>query len=320
LGWDVAPFFSAGPQVAGCAEAKVETPVISGVAGVTPKYRQALHWSLVLTAVGIPHVLRRQTGGWTILVPPEEDVSSRREIEAYEAENRNWPPPRMAESPEERRRFASTAEPPTIVVIGGLLVFYALTGPWSEKSIWFEQGAVSVRRILEQGEWWRVVTALTLHADPVHLFGNALIGGAFIHFLSRMLGSGFAWSLILFAGALGNTLNVLFRDGNFLSVGFSTAIFGAIGIFCGLKVRPGMALRELVLPAGAGIGLFAMLGVEGKQTDLGAHLWGLVAGGGLGMAVSLIPAFYLLTRKAWVQALLFLVCCLVVIGSWQLAL
>ena len=38
---------------------------------------------------------------------------------------------------------------------------------------WSEVGRVSGEQILH-GQWWRVVTALTLHADVMHLVGNVI--------------------------------------------------------------------------------------------------------------------------------------------------
>jgi len=159
-----------------------------------------------------------------------------------------------------------------------MVLFHVITGPWSWHSKWFRQGAVALRPILEQGEWWRLFTALTLHADVVHLAGNVLIGGMVVHFLCVEIGSGLGWSLLVLAGAAGNYLNLIWRHGEHLSIGFSTAVFGAVGLLCGLKVKSLVRWRELLLPLGAGGGLLAMIGTSGERTDLGAHIFGLAVG------------------------------------------
>ena len=57
-----------------------------------------------------------------------------------------------------------TALPPTLLCMAALAIFFACTGPWTEGNPWFATGAVDSLAIV-QGQWWRLVTALTLHAD-----------------------------------------------------------------------------------------------------------------------------------------------------------
>lgn len=125
-----------------------------------------------------------------------------------------------------------------------------------------------------QGEWWRLITALTLHADQMHLVGNCLIGGVIVHLLCKAIGYGMGWLALLFAAMSGNFLNIILRDTLHSSVGFSTAVFAAVGILSGrqLNNRASTIIRQLILPLGAGVGLLAMLGSAGERTDLGAHL------------------------------------------------
>jgi membrane associated rhomboid family serine protease len=99
------------------------------------------------------------------------------------------------------------------------------------------------------------------------------------------------------AGTLGNLLNALAHlamNGGHLSVGFSTAVFGAAGALAGLKAasgdgdfRPGAMVgrnmgRGWLPPVAAGLALVASLGTAGDNTDIGAHVFGLLAGLGLG--------------------------------------
>jgi membrane associated rhomboid family serine protease len=289
---------------------------LTGAAGATPDYHTASLWSLVLLAVDIPHELLRQEGEWLLLVPAGQEAAARREIVSFEEENRNWPPP--AQAAPDRFSLAPGHHPPTVVLMGTLLIFHLITGPWSAGSPWFKTGAVAGGRILEGGEWWRLVTGLTLHADPVHLAGNVLIGGLLVHFLCKRLGSGLGWLLILLAGILGNLLNILLR-GEHSSVGFSTAVFGAVGLLSGLRMRKGAGFgRGLLLPLGAAFSLLAFLGTEGERTDLGAHLWGVAAGLLLGAGAAHAPFVPRLGTSRW-QAALFLLSLLIVASSWVMA-
>ena len=47
------------------------------------------------------------------------------------------------------------------------------------------------------GEWWRAVTALTLHVSSTHLLGNLVFGTVFFFLLAQMTGSGLAWLTML---------------------------------------------------------------------------------------------------------------------------
>jgi len=166
-----------------------------------------------------------------------------------------------------------------------LLAFFAVTGPRDFAVHWFERGSAAAERILH-GEPWRVVTALSLHADLGHVLGNAIAGTLFIGAVCGALGVGLGGALVLASGGLGNLANALFHGSHHTSVGASTAIFGALGILTTLGVarrrRRGIGGRRALAPIAAGLGLLAMLGTSGRA-DLWGHLFGLVAGAVLGL-------------------------------------
>lgn len=293
---------------------------MTGVAGRTYDRQQVYLWSLVLLAGRIPHVISRHDKTWILQVDFSNEDAAQREIVAFEQENRDWPPSArniINESPLSDLRKRT---PLVVPVIAALVIFYRITGPWAESSIWFKHGVAANRQILENGEWWRVVTALTLHADLNHLLGNIFIGGLLAYFLCRLLGSGLGWLLILLAGIMGNILNVLLRGGIYQSVGFSTAVFGMVGILSGLQMGKAGSLKGVLLPLGAALSLLAFLGSAGERVDLGAHLWGLVSGIFFGVLLVNIPDFLqrlLMFRYQW---LLHLFSGTIIFGAWWLAL
>ena len=232
--------------------------------------------ALVLAARRVPHALRRRSG--VLLVPWKERDRALSEWRRYAEENASWPEPPPAPGPVYR------VTPLTWCLMLALALFHIHTGHWTDGNPWFLAGAADSLAI-RRGEGFRLVTALTLHADSSHLLGNALVGGIVLQLLCRQTGQGAAWLLTLLAAALGNACNCLLRPGPHLSVGFSTAVFAAIGLLCGMqRFRSRRALFRLLAPLGAGVGLVAMLGAEGARTDLGAHLFGLACGLGLGFA------------------------------------
>ena len=293
---------------------------MTSTVGLPASRQQAEQWSLVLRAVNISSTVEFEQHSWVVKVSPVHAKRALQEIAAFVEEENDWPPNQPA--PKVQKLVFSKYQPPTIFMMGALVLFYLFTGPWSYKSAWFVNGAVSGRQILENGEWWRLVTALTLHADPVHILGNVLIGGVLVHFLCRLLGNGLGWFLILVSGILGNFLNVFLRGYSHNSVGFSTAIFGTIGILAGYQAvrKRTAAAREILLPLAAGGGLLALLGTGGQRTDLGAHFFGLLVGIALGAALIFLPSQRILVTKATLQSVLFVATLLIIQVCWWLAM
>jgi membrane associated rhomboid family serine protease len=140
------------------------------------------------------------------------------------------------------------------------------------------------------GELWRSVTALTLHADLRHVIANAVSGTLFVGAVCGMLGFGLGGALVLLAGAAGNLANAVFHGTHHVSVGASTAVFGAVGVLSALmfvaRRRREPRKRRAWLALGAGLALLAMLGTSGERVDLWAHLFGWLAGVGVGLPIA----------------------------------
>ncbi len=290
---------AAGPAAAsGPALPRAPWPDLAPLVDGTPPgrlpHKQARLWSLVLRARRVPHRVRNLPGGYTIQTPQRFARQAVEEILLYHKENLTPHPDIPLTDPQERVR-------PTVAAMLALCAFYSLTQrPWpglgSYPQYWHSVGVADASAMLD-GQLWRAATALTLHADAAHLASNVVIGGAFLILLARRAGSGTAWLLAVLAGTLGNLLNALAHlamNGGHLSVGFSTAVFGAAGALAGLKAasgdgdfRPGAMVgrnmgRGWLPPVAAGLALVASLGTAGDNTDIGAHVFGLLAGLGLG--------------------------------------
>lgn len=252
-------------------------PVSPGYGPLLTKI-QARSWALVLDSRSIPCCIEPDGPGWLLLVPEQQLESARRELNLYEEANSGWPPP----LPAARQLIGNTL--PTLSILLLLATFHNLnllgiSLPGRGIVDLNELGAAHAEKILD-GELWQCITALTLHADLMHLLSNLTIGGIFIILLCRELGSGLAWSLLLGSGALGNLVNALVQSPAHRSVGASTAVFGAVGILTAISmVRYRFHLkRRWFIPVAAGLALLAILGTEGKNTDLGAHLFGFCFG------------------------------------------
>lgn len=279
--------------------------------------REVWEWSLVLSSQGIEHIVESSGRDWFIFVKERDRYLAQREINLYIQENE------QEVATGEKIQLGSWE--PTVWLVLLLGVFYRLTGMQIsglgyDAIPWKKLGYVDVWAVT-QGEWWRLISGLTLHANIAHLMGNVCIGGFFIAILCRKYGSGYGWMLVLLSGIWGNYLNFLIRDYTYNSLGFSTAVFGAVGILVGVRtLENGLYLeKKQILPLVAGLGILSLLGTGGENTDLGAHIFGIFTGVVLGTCLGWCTNRNILpTLKG--NRLLGLLALAIVVGAWYLAL
>jgi rhomboid protease GluP len=250
---------------------------VSTATTILPR-RTASLWALVLESRSVPCHVEQEGAGWTLRVPEGSIVSALEELRHFEEKNRDWPPPTSKTIPLVENTLS------TLSVLLLLATFHNLTRLeipfFGETPInWLELGSAQAGKILD-GQWWRTITALTLHSGVLHIVGNLTIGGFFIVYLCRDLGSGLAWCLLLLSGILGTLMNAWFQPPYHTSIGASTLVFGAVGILAALQIVRGQGRlrRNWFLPVAGALALLAMLGTEGENTDIGAHLFGFMFG------------------------------------------
>ena len=102
------------------------------------------------------------------------------------------------------------------------------------------------------------------------------------------VGPGLALLCTVLVGVLGNAAAVVI-DPHHLSIGFSTATFGALGLTSVFgfvaRYRDRVQRKRAWLALGAGVALLAMTGA-GERSDLLAHIFGLGAGALVGVLVT----------------------------------
>ena len=289
---------------------------------------QAEEHGLVVLALGFDYWVLEDEGLYNLYVEAHNAGPASLELESFEDE-------RNAER--ERARQALAHEPPPgplrqktsslslFVFTWTMCIFFAIQR--DQGSRWIELGAADADDIL-QGEFWRTITALTLHADLGHLCANLTAGLVFAWALLPLFGSGWTWMGILLSGALGNALNaVLHSGGGHRSIGASTAVFGGMGLLVGWQVVVAIHrqrahagyLRRIAFPIGAGLALLAFLGVghSNDHVDILAHGAGMFSGTLLGV----LATWTRLPEKtpARVQKLLALAALLLPALAWLLA-
>jgi len=314
----LAPFLPPGPPPAPVAEDAADVEIVIPV----PQRWKLKPWQAALASARIPYrSAQKRDGGWEMLVHVRHAVRARVELDAYERVNRGWPP---------RPAFLGPVSDvyPASAVLGllppaALVAFYLLTGAIDEATAEVARGSADADRIMA-GEWWRIVTALTLHADLQHVLANALCLWWFGRNIGASVGNGLGWFAILLTGMGGNLLAACWEGAGHDAIGASTASFGALGILAALQFSRGFHdLKELRsvwsrswLPLLAAVALLGFLGTS-PRADLQGHLFGFLCG--LGVAVLLLPVR---DRRipALLQAAAGLLAAAVVIGAWYLTM
>lgn len=282
--------------------------------------RRAVHrrpiedWSLALAAVGIESRIDwSPRHAYLLLVAGAAAPRALATLDAYDDENRPHPlPPPVPE-------YGSGIAAALLAAV--LCAVFVVTGPRADGHPWFAAGGADAGRMLLHGEWWRAVTALTLHADFPHVLANAIVLLIFGSSLCALVGPGAGLWLMLLSGAAGNALDVLLRGAPYRGIGASTAIFGALGALAairGAQRHAGAAVSawRAWTPFAAALALLGMLG-SSARSDVLAHLFGFLAGvalgGGLQVAhprplrrrtqAALVAAAVLVALACWIAAL-----------------
>ncbi len=245
---------------------------------LTPRVCDA--YALLLEAVGIHYSLLRGELGYVFRVDAADAARAREALTRYVEEN----VPRPVEPP---RRLAGNG----LSAVAAYLLAELAVAIAASRSLfgadWFDSGTLQ-GTALRAGQWWRAVTALTLHADLAHLGSNLGFGALCLGLLARVYGGGVAVALTLVAAVAGNLLEGAFMASGRESLGASGAVFAALGIL-GTVHWPTRTNRARWYLRGAtfvaALVLLALLGTGDARTDIAAHALGFGLGALLGLPV-----------------------------------
>lgn len=238
-----------------------------------PNKKTAREYSLLLDSLSIPNNALFRWNSWQIEVDFSDYEKAKSEIAAYEKSGRI----EKVHNKFAHIRFQKVDWACFCATLILLAAFHVFIYEFDHLEL-IKAGRSSAAAITE-GEFFRAVTALTLHGDYKHLFSNIFFGGIVLWALSTMTGTGFALLFALFTGFAGNVMNAFFYGSAHNSIGASTSVFGIIGVLAGLQFFDSFREKKLGrwIPFGAALGLLAMLG-SSEKSDVLAHLFGFVAG------------------------------------------
>ncbi|MGI9239829.1 MAG: rhomboid family intramembrane serine protease [Verrucomicrobiales bacterium] len=258
--------------------------------GRYPTRASAEEHGLVVVAMQFPCWIsqdRSQAGGYELAVEPADVPRASAELRAYRQDtlDAQTEPGRPLPSFPHGRWLA-------FAYALALLLCFMEQGRDAE----FEERFISDNlAIIDLGQRYRAATALFLHADDFHLFGNVIFGVGFGLWVCSSVGAWSGWALILLSGVLGNLINAHhYYPDLHRSLGASTAVFGALGILTGYGIiaaflSPRSApWARAILPIAGGIALLGWFGLGGPEVDIMAHVYGFACGIPLGFAAGWI--------------------------------
>ena len=174
---------------------------------------------------------------------------------------------------------------PTYVLITANVAVYAFTSILSGNLTTSDCVLTALGQInanVWNGEVWRLFTAIFVHADIVHIFGNML----FLLIFGLMAEDMFdlkEYLLIYFlSGLSGGLLTLALWPPNTLSVGASGAIFGILGA---TLIYAGHSIRQSIMGMLA-LAFFFFIISLGPDVNYLAHLGGLGTGLLIGYALA----------------------------------
>ena len=234
-------------------------------------YRQIRDYSLVLLSQGIVHRLERSPEGpFEIFVKPEHEPQALHQLELYRKEN----PPREENPP---LPLSLSLQPAWVLLVPVVCTLLDFSGKVARMH---SLGLSDADKVMH-GQWWRTITALTLHGDARHIASNLLSGYIVLTLLSYRTPLARMAPFLAVARARANFCTVLTVQTDFRSLGFSTFVFAAIGALAVIEFRlmpretHGQLRRFAPLCGAASLAVFLGLG---ENADILGHAYGFIAG------------------------------------------
>ncbi|MDA0679988.1 MAG: rhomboid family intramembrane serine protease [Proteobacteria bacterium] len=250
-----------------------------------------------------------------VVVPEKQRERAKYEIWQYEQENRQQARPASRITP-----VIQNGVPGVVVYLIVISIVALLAGDGTFGRNWLSVGRVD-GVLIRDGEWWRTVTALTLHGGLTHFAGNAGFGALFGMMAGRVLGSGVTWLTVVIASGVANLINTLLLESTHRAIGASTAVFATLGLVAGFVWRGELMKQDRwpyrIGPIVGGVALLAYTGTGNANTDVGAHLCGFVVGFFAGILMTVV---YRYIPSLKVQRASGLLAIFIVIFAWTTAL
>ena len=282
-------------------------------------------WLATLASSGIDYAVDDSGDRPVIWVPKHLEDRARAELQEYETTNADWPRhPNDHHLKDSSPLFTDAGICAFLLFEAALYRFFIFIENSWHRQAWKQTGLWDIELVQENGQWWRCITALTLHADATHVLSNMLWGFIFGSLTAARIGTGFALLLMLLSGTLGNATMALIGSFPHQSLGASTMVFGLLGCLTSLHTcerwkhrEKGRGIIRLLpwVPLAFGIAM-ALVSGGAPGSDALAHAcgfaWGLVMG-------AIAPACKSLVASPLAQFLAAIVTVAAFVLAWLVA-
>jgi membrane associated rhomboid family serine protease len=223
-----------------------------------------------------------------------------------------YPPPgQQYHPPQPRRRAPGWAFAPATYVLVGINCAVYLAMVLTGVSFWdptvdqlLHWGANNGVYVLLGGQWWRLISAMFVHAGIIHIATNMWCLWNLGLLAEPLMGPFGVFAAYLLTGFAGDLLSIAAHPGvgggpqSVVGVGASGAVFGLAGVLIVLLKSPLLPLPKVELKKlrrsviyfallNLGIGLYTAVGPSPIHIDNMAHLGGFLSG--LALGVPLVP-------------------------------
>lgn len=130
-------------------------------------------------------------------------------------------------------------------------------------------------RILNNSEYWRLLSAIFVHGNPLHLFSNMFGLLLFGTFVESSLPKYKYLIIYISSGLIGNLFSLFLLPSNIISLGASGAIFGLIGTSF---IMVAMQEDKSLLLMGTLYVILFLFSSFSPGINIYAHFFGLIGG------------------------------------------
>ncbi len=153
----------------------------------------------------------------------------------------------------------------------------------------FTERFIDFPPLVADGEWWRLITSMFMHADGGSFFLFHILLNCYILYIygpevEQLYGTPTFLAMYLTAGLMGNAFSYVFGPFGSPSLGASGAVFGVVGILIAylFKRRHSAALGDYLRGLLFFVGINLLFGFTVQGINNWAHIGGLVGGLALG--------------------------------------
>lgn len=186
-----------------------------------------------------------------------------------------------------------------VLLVANVAIWAVVYFTWDGLGAKLVNLGVKSDELIAQGEYWRLLTAMFLHIEIVHIFSNMLALYALAPQVESTFGRARFLAVYFLSGLLGSGLSYLLTPGD--SLGASGAIYGLLGALVAYFVRNHRGFgeygrRRLANLLGV-IALNLLITIAVPYIDLWGHAGGLL--GGLALGWALAPVYRIDRDELW---------------------